>query len=192
MRGTGPIEAELERRVLGAVVPGGEPGDEDVHDGAVHVLVQLDTAVRPRVHRAAARRRGLLVRAVRGHAQPAGLRVPQRRVPEGNPAGAVLSHPVRRRFRFRFVHATDAPQPPPSSQSRPQPCPPAGCPPVGQRVGAQFPDAVGRVPALVRLAHAAASRLRRHLQSGESRTCSVLDSKQSKRSTWFGRLCRFV
>lgn len=77
MRGTGSaVTAQLERGVLGAAVPGRESCHEDVIDGAVHVPIQLDAAVRARVHGPAAGRAGVHVRAVRRHAQPARLRVP--------------------------------------------------------------------------------------------------------------------
>jgi len=39
--------------------------------------------------------------------------------------------------------------------------------PLGQRVRAQFPHVVRRVPTLVRLGHAAARRFRRHVQPGK-------------------------
>jgi len=86
---TGPVPAQLKRHFLGTVVPRGEPGHEDVHDGAVHVPVQLDAAVRARFHRPAAGRGGVHVRSVRGHAQPACVRVPERRFPQGDAAGGV-------------------------------------------------------------------------------------------------------
>lgn len=89
VHGTGPVTAQLKRHFLGAAVPRGEPGHEDVHDGAVHVPVQLDAAVRARVHRPAAGRGGVHVRSVRGHAQPPRVRVPERRFPQGDAAGGV-------------------------------------------------------------------------------------------------------
>jgi len=86
VHGARDIAAQLERHLLGAAVPGGEPGHENVHDGAVHVPVQLDAAVRARVHCPVAGRGGVHVRPVRGHAQPACVRVPERRVPQGDAA----------------------------------------------------------------------------------------------------------
>lgn len=90
VRGTGSaVAAQLERHLLGAAVPRGEPRDEDVHDGADHVPVQLDAAVRAHVRRPAPGTAGVLVRAIGRHAQPARLRVPQRRVPQGDAARRV-------------------------------------------------------------------------------------------------------
>jgi len=74
---TGHVAAQLERHFLGAAVPGGEPGHENVHDGAFHVPVQLDAAVRARVNRPTSGRGGVHVRSVRGHVQPARVRVPE-------------------------------------------------------------------------------------------------------------------
>jgi len=159
---TGPVAAQLERDILGAAVPGGEPGDEDVHDGAVHVPVQLDAAVRARVDRPAAGRAGVPVRAVRGHAQPAGVRVPERRVPQGDAARGVQPQTVARVGHRGGLRGRLAPAAPVRRVHAPTPPPP-----VGQRVRAQFPHVVRRVPALVRLGHAAARRLRRHVQPGK-------------------------
>lgn len=155
MHGTRPVAAQLERAVLGAAVPGGEPGHEDVHDGAVHVPVQLDAAVRARVHFPAAGRGGILVRAVRGHAQPAGVRVQERRVPQGDPARRVQPETVARVLDGQGGGRVPA-------------APVDDGPPAGQRVRAQFPHVVRRVPTLVRLGHAAARRLCRHVQPGKT------------------------
>lgn len=158
----GPVATQLERDILGAPVPGGEPGHEDVHDGVVHVPVQLDAAVRARVDRRAAGRGGVHVRAVRGHAQPAGVRVPERRVPQGNAARGVQPKTAagfvhrgggRHRRMRRLV---------PAATVRIRPTP------VGQRVRAQFPHVVRRVSTLIRFGHAAARRFRRHVQPGRS------------------------
>lgn len=162
VRGTGSaVAAQLERDILGAAVPGREPGHEDVHDGAVHVPVQLDAAVRARVHCPAAGRGGVHVRAVRRHAQPARVRVPQRRVPQGDAA---------RRVRRQTDDAVAGMRRRPLGRRRAVPARPADRgPSAGQRVRAQFPHVVRRVPTLVRLAHAAARRRRlcRHLQPGK-------------------------
>jgi len=152
---TGPVAAQLERHFLGAAVPRGEPGHEDVHDGAVHVPVQLDAAVRARVHRPAAGRGGVHVRPVRGHAQPARVRVPERRVPQGDAARGVQPQAVARVGRGQGGH-------------RPPTAPAHDGPSGRQRVGAQFPHVVSRVPTLFRLGHAAARRLCRHVQPGKS------------------------
>lgn len=158
MHGTGPVAAQLQRNILGATVPGGEPRHEDVPDGAVLVPIQLDAAVRTRgVHRAAAGRGGVFVRAVRGHAQPAGVRVPERRVPQGDTARGVQSQQAARvagRGQGGRWHV------PPTTQ--------ADRAPAGQRVRAQFPHVFGRVPTLFRFGHAAARRLRGHVQPGKA------------------------
>lgn len=156
MHGAGPVAAQLQRHILRAAVPGGEQGHEDVHDGVVHVPVQLDAAVRARVHRAAAGRGGVLMCAVRGHAQPAGVRVPERCVPQGDAARGVQSGPDARVGRGQGGGRGHVPAAPAHDGS-----------PAGQRVRAQFPHVVRRVPTLVRLGHATARRLRRHVQSGE-------------------------
>jgi len=152
---TRPVTAQLERYFLRATVPGGESGHENVDDGAVHVPVQLDAAVRARVHYSVAGRGGVHVRPVRGHAQSARVRVPERRVPQGDAARGVQPQTVARVGRGqggRRAPTTSADD----------------GPPVRQRVGAQFPHVVRRVPTLVRLAHAAARRLCRHVQPGKT------------------------
>lgn len=154
MRGTGSIAAQLECHILGSAVPGGEQGDENILDGSVHVPVQLDAAVRARVNRRAAGRGGVLVCPVRGHAQPIGVRIPERRVPQGDAARDVQPEPVARAQR------RDPDSGIPTKPTH------VG-PPAGQRVGAQLPYVVRRVPTLVRLGHATASRLCRHLQPGK-------------------------
>lgn len=140
---TGPVAAQLERYFLGAAVPGGEPGHEDFHDGAVHVPVQLDAAVRARVNRPTSGRGGIHVRSVRGHAKPARVRVPERRIPEGDAARGVQPQAVARVGRGQSGHW------PPTA--------PAHDVPSGrQRVGTQFPHVVSRVPTLIRLGHTTA------------------------------------
>lgn len=153
---TGPVQAQLERYFLRATVPGGESGHENVDDGAVHVPVQLDAAVRARVRYPASGRGGVHVRPVRGHAQSARVRVPERRVPQGDAARGVQPETVARVGRGQ------------GDRRRPPTTPADDGPPVRQRVGAQFPHVVRRVPTLVRLGHAAARRLRRHVQPGKT------------------------
>lgn len=167
MRGTrSAVAAQLKRGVLGSVVPGREPGHEDVHDGAVNVPVQLDAAVCARVYRPAAGRGGVHVRVVRRHAQPARLRVPQRCVPQGDAAYHV---------RWQTDDAIVGMRRWPRNYRRTVSARPADRgPSTGQCVRTQFPHVVRRVPTLVRLAHAAARRRRlcRHLQPGK---VSVID-----------------
>jgi len=91
---TRPVTAKLERYFLGATVPGRESGHENVDDGAVNIPVQLDAAVRARIHHSVAGRSGVHVRPVRGHAQSACVRVPERRVPQGDAARGVQPQTV--------------------------------------------------------------------------------------------------
>lgn len=136
VHGARHVTAQLERNIFGTAVPRGEQGHEDVHDGAVHVSVQLDAAVRARVYCPAAGRGGVLLCPVRGHAQPARVRVPERRVPQGNTA--------------RGVQPQTAPGVVGQGGRGGMPTAPAhDGPPSGQRVRAEFPHVVRRVPALV-------------------------------------------
>lgn len=145
MHGTGPITAQLKRDFLGSVVPGGKPSHENVHDGVVHVPIQLDAAVRERVRLSTAGRSGVLVRPVRGYAQSAGLCIPERCIPQGDAARDVQP------FAHAEVHRSEGGQ-------RCVPAAPVDVSqPAGQRVGAQFPYVIRRVPALVRLSHATTS-----------------------------------
>lgn len=157
VHGARHVTAQLERDFFGTAVPGGEPGHENVHDGAVHVSVQLDAIVLARVHCPTTGRGGVLLCPVRGHAQPARVRVPERRVPQGNPA--------------RGVQPQTAPGVVGQGGRSGVPTAPAhDGPSSGQRVRAEFPHVVHRVPALIRqFHHAAARRLCRHVQSGKTK-----------------------
>lgn len=86
---TRPVTAQLERYFFRATVPRRESGHENVDDGAVYIPVQLDAAVRARIHYSVAGRSGVHVCPVRGHAQSTCVRVPKRRVPQGDAAHGV-------------------------------------------------------------------------------------------------------